>query len=109
MSNSKACRPAQLSRTAFYRNSQAKDQWALRLRIRATAYARPQFGYQRIHVMMRREGWPANTKRVRRLYRLEGLQLRMSIRPRKHICLNRGPVAQPTAPGEGWSVDFVHD
>jgi putative transposase len=50
-----------------------------------------------------------NKKRVRRLYRLEGLQLRMRIRRRKHMCLHRGPVPQPTAPGERWSMDFVHD
>jgi putative transposase len=35
--------------------------------------ARPRFGYLRIHVLLRREGWPVNKKRVRRLYRLEGL------------------------------------
>src|SRR6056297_3289567 len=95
--------------TAYYRKSKAKDQSALRLRIREIAYARPRFGYQRIHVMLRREDWPVNKKRIRRLYRLEGLQLRMRIRRRKHMCLHRGPVPQPTAPGERWSMDFVHD
>ena len=107
MSTVRACRLAQFSRAAYYRKSQAKDQSALRLRIREIAYARPRFGYQRIHVMLRREGWPVNKKRVRRLYRLEGLQLR--IRRRKHMCLHRGPVPKPSAPGERWSMDFVHD
>ena len=46
------------------------------MRIRDIAARRPRFGYQRIHVMLRREDWPVNKKRVRRLYRLEGLQLR---------------------------------
>ena len=109
MSTVRACRLAQFSRAAYYRKSKAKDQSALRLRIREIAYARPRFGYQRIHVMLRREGWPVNKKRVRRLYRLEGLQLRTRIRRRKHMCLHRGPVPQPTAPGERWSMDFVHD
>jgi putative transposase len=109
VSTSKACHLAQFSRTTFYRKTQAKDQSALRLRIREIAYARPRFGYQRIHVMPRREGWPVNKKRVRRLYRLEGLQLRMRIRRRKHICLHRGPESQPTAPDERWSMDFMND
>ena len=109
MSTMKACHLAQFSRSTFYRKSQAKDQSALRLRIREIAYARPRFGYQRIHVMLRREGWPVNKKRVRRLYRLEGLQLRMRIRRRKHMCLHRGPVPVPSAPHERWSMDFVHD
>ena len=50
-----------------------------------------------------------NTKRVRRLYRLEGLQLRLRVRRRKHRALHRGPAPQPTRPTERWSIDFVHD
>lgn len=50
-----------------------------------------------------------NRKRVRRLYRLEGLQLRMRVRRRKHIALHRGPAPIPTGPTERWSMDFVHD
>ncbi len=48
-------------------------------------------------------------KRVRRLYRLEGLQLRMRVRRRKHIALHRGPAPTPTGPTERWSMDFVYD
>ena len=59
--------------------------------------------------MLRREGWKVNTKRVHRLYRLEGLQLRMRVRRRKHMCLHRGPVPTATRVQERWSMDFVHD
>lgn len=105
----RSCRLAGLSRTAWYRRSAGKDQAVLRMRIREIAHQRPRFGYQRIHVMLRREGWLVNKKRIRRLYRLEGLQLRMRIRRRKHMCLHRGvpPTAQRTH--ERWSMDFVHD
>jgi putative transposase len=58
---------------------------------------------------LRREGWLVNRKRVRRLYRLEGLQLRMRVRQRKHIALHRGPAPIPSGPTERWSMDFVHD
>lgn len=109
MATVRACRLARFSRAGFYRKSMAKDQSALRLRIREIAHARPRSGYQRIHVMLRREGWPVNKKRVRRLYRLDGLQLRTRIRRRKHMCLHRGPVPVPSAPHERWSMDFVHD
>ncbi len=40
---------------------------ALRLRIRDLAHARPRFGNLRIWVLLRREGWPINRKRVHRL------------------------------------------
>jgi len=42
------------------------------MRIREIAQARPRFGYVRIGIMLRREGWPDNQKRIHRLYRLEG-------------------------------------
>ena len=109
MSGARACRLAQFGRASWYRKSQAKDQTALRLRIRDLAHARPRFGYLRIWVLLRREGWAVNRKRVRRWYRLEGLQLRMRVRRRKHIALHRGPAPVPAGPQERWSMDFVHD
>lgn len=96
----RACHLAQFSRTSWYRRSTARDQGPLRLRIRELAYARPRFGYRRIWVPLRREGWLVNKKRVRRLYRLEGLQLRMRRRRRKHIALHRGPAPRPAGPTE---------
>lgn len=80
-----------------------------RNRFRELAHARPRFGVLRIWVLLRREGWTVNRKRVRRLYRLEGLQLRMRVRRRKHIALHRGPAPRPIGPTERWSMDFVHD
>ena len=109
MSYARACRLAQFGRAAWYRKSWAKGQSALRLRICNFAHARPRFGYQRIWVLLRREGWLVNGNRVRRLYRLEGLQLRMWVQRRKHIALHRGPAPIPTGPTERWSMDFVHD
>lgn len=105
----RSCRLAGFSRSGWYKRSTARDQSALRLRIREIAQARPRFGYTRIHVMLRREGWPVNKKRVYRWYRLEGLQLRMRVRRRKHMCLHRGPVPQAQRTDERWSMDFVHD
>ena len=109
MSVCKAIRLAQFSHGGWYCKSQARDQSALRSRIREIAHARPRFGYLRIHVMLRREGWPVNKKRVYRWYRLEGLQIRMRVRRRKHMCLHRGPVPQAQRTHERWSADFVHD
>lgn len=105
----RACALAQFSRAAWYRVSRAKDQSALRRRIREIAAARPRFGYKRIWVMLRREGWSVNHKRVHRLYRLEGLQLRMRVRRRKHMCLHRGVVPKAQRRHERLSMDFVHD
>jgi putative transposase len=104
-----ACRLAGLSRTAWYRHSRAKDQTALRMRIREIARDRPRYGATRIGVLLRREGWRVNKKRVHRLYCLEGLQVRMRVKRRKHMALHRGPAPVPTGRGQRWSMDFVHD
>jgi putative transposase len=105
----RACRLAQFSRAAFYRRSTKREFAGLQMRIRDIAHARPRFGYRRITVLLRREGWPVNYKRVHRLYQLEGLQVRMRVRRRKHMCLHRGVVPGATRAIERWSMDFVHD
>jgi putative transposase len=73
------------------------------------AAARVRYGYPRIHVLLRREGWPVNRKRAHRLYRLEGLSLRRK-RPRRHVtAARRTERAIATRPNEQWSMDFVSD
>jgi putative transposase len=59
------------------------------MRIREIAAVRVRYGYQRIHILLRREGWMINRKRVYRLYKLEGLNLR-SKRPRRHVSARIG-------------------
>jgi|SRR5688572_26334323 len=86
------CAGSHLSDTWYYK-SQERDTAALRMRIRELAQARPRFGYVRIWIMLRREGWLDNKKRIRRLYRLEGLQVRMRARRKKRLSLQRGVVS----------------
>jgi putative transposase len=105
----RSCKLALLERSSWYFKSRARDQSALRMRIREIAMNRPRFGYLRVHVMLLREGWTVNKKRVYRWYRLEGLQLRMKVKRRKRISLQRGHLPRATGPDQHWSMDFVHD
>ena len=78
----------------FQRSSQrhenvADGQAVLRMRIRDLAAARVSYGYRRLHVLSRREGWHVNHKRVYRLYHLEGLIMRRR-KPRRHVSCQRG-------------------
>jgi len=75
--------------------------------MRALAEQRPRFGYRRIHVLLRREGYAVNRKRVHRIYRLEGLAVRR--RRRKRVAVPRRPMPMPSGVNERWSMDFVHD
>jgi putative transposase len=66
------------------------------------------YGYRRIHVLLRREGWYINRKRTYRLYREEGLAVKR--RKRKRIGLvERKPLPKPTSVNRSWSMDFVAD
>jgi hypothetical protein len=98
----------QISRSLCAYRSRRLGQEALRHRMREVAQARPRYGYRRVHVLLRREGWQMNMKRVRRLYRLEGLQLRQRVRRRKHASLHRGIPPAASRAHERWSMDFVH-
>ena len=93
----RACALARICPNTWYYNTRARDAAALRMRIREIAQARPRFGYVRIWILLRREGWPDNKKRIHRLYRLEGLQVRMRQRRKKRLGLHRGAV--PPASG----------
>lgn len=104
-----SCRLALPQRSSWYAKSEARNQSALRQRIRDIALSRPRFGYLRVLVMLKREGWPVGKTRVYRLYRLEGLQLRMKVKRRKRIALLRGKPQKPTGPNQHLSMVFVHD
>ena len=109
MSVRKAINLAQFSHGGWYGKSIACDHSALRLRIGESAHSRPRFGYLRVHVMLKREEWAVNKKRIYRWYRMERLQIRMRTRRRKHMCLHRGPVPIAQRTHARWSMDFVHD
>ena len=88
--------------------SQAKDQTALRMRLRELAGVRVRYGYRRLHILLQREGWRVNHKRVYRLYRLEGLSVRYKVR-RKRVSALRPLLPAAQAPNEQWSMDFMSD
>ena len=77
---------------------------------RREAYAalKRRYGYRRVYLRLRREGWPVNRKRVYRIYRDAGLAVRR--RKRKRIGLvERKPLPKPAAANLSWSMDFVSD
>lgn len=81
----------------------------LRMRTREIAAVRVRYGYKRIiHVLLRREGWRVNHKRVYRLYSEEGLTLRRRGRKRGKMTM-RIPRPQAGRVNESWSMNFVTD
>src|ERR1700726_4654800 len=82
VSERRSCVALGIERSTIRCRSTKTDQAPLRLRIRDLAKTRVRYGYFRIYILLRREGWMVNHKRVYRLYREEGLSLRLK-RPRR--------------------------
>jgi putative transposase len=97
-----------LERSVYYYRSRKDPQTELQVRLKDLAAARVRYGYERLHTLLRREGWQINLKRVYRLYHEEGLSLRLKTK-KKRISERRVPLSRPAAPNECWSMDFVHD
>jgi putative transposase len=103
------CRVLNLHRGLYRRKPMRDDQAYLRMRIKEIAQVRVRYGYRRIHVLLRREGWQINHKRVYRLYKEEGLNLRTRGKHKK-ISAPRAPLREmPTRLNQCWAMDFVSD
>ncbi len=108
LSENRACGLIGITRWINRYQSRRDPQTELRMRIRELAGSRVRYGYRRIAVLLRRQGWKVNTKRVYRLYRQEGLQVRTTKRG-KRAAHTRVPLPQPVRPNQHWSMDFVSD
>jgi putative transposase len=105
----RACHALPVERSTYHYRSRRSGQAELSERIKAIAATRVRYGYRRIHVLLRREGWPVNAKRVYRLYREIGLQLRNKTPKRRVKAKLREDRRPPTRSNETWAMDFVHD
>lgn len=105
----RSCEVLTLQRSVFYYQSVKNDDKALRQRIHEIANTRVRYGFRRIHVLLQREGWRVNHKKVYRLYCEEGLNLRVK-RPKRRVSAAHR-LERPSLNGvnQCWSMDFVAD
>ena len=108
VSERRACRALQYPRATIRYERQKPDDEELRRRIRGIAMQRRRFGSPRITVMLKREGFKVNHKRVERIYAEEGLQVKKRKKRRSAAAL-RVVIPAPRKPNERWSMDFVSD
>ena len=110
VSVSRACAVCQQNRSGWYKKRKTKAlDVPLKARMHEIASTRIRFGFWRIFVLLRREGWKVNHKRIYRLYKEEGLNLRTK-RPRRHrSAATRLDRPALTGPNQLWSMDFVSD
>src|SRR2546429_444465 len=104
----RACGLVGISRSLYRYRGRRPDSAALRSRIEEIAALKRRYGYRRVYLRLRREGWPVNRKRVYRIYRDAGL----AVRRRKHKrigLVERKPLPKPAAADLRWAVGFVSD
>tara|TARA_B100001964_G_scaffold195692_1_gene219881 strand:- start:268 stop:1131 length:864 start_codon:yes stop_codon:yes gene_type:complete len=104
----RACGLLDLHRSTYhYRPRQGNDD-ALAAVLRSKAAKRRRWGYRRLLLLLRREGWTDNHKRIYRIYTQQRLQV--LYRRRRRPAASRGQQPMPAADfNQRWSMDFVSD
>ena len=107
-SQRRACALVGLDPKTYRYRSRREDDAALRRRLRERASERRRFGYRRLLILLRREGFEVDHKRLFRLYREERLTVRKR-GGRKRALGTRAPLGLPVRPNERWSLDLASD
>jgi putative transposase len=105
----RACATLRVERSLYVYKSKRGSQAALKQRIKEICQTRVRFGYRRVHILLRREGWAVNPKRIYRLYKEMGLQLRNKTPKRRVQAKLREDRKPAVRINETWAMDFVHD
>jgi putative transposase len=105
ISQRRACRLVSVDPKTVRREPEL-DNPEIRKCMREIAATRRRFGYRRIGIMLEREGIVMNHKKLRRLYKEEGLAVKRR-RGRKRATGTREPMPVPDGPSQRWSLDFV--
>ena len=116
-----ACALAGIDPRVYRRAPTRPEDAVLRARLKDLSSERRRFGYplagrrlpaiavrRRLHVLLRREGWQVNWKKLYRIYKEEGLTVRKR-GGRKRALGTRAPMTIPQGPNQRWSLDFVSD
>jgi putative transposase len=109
ISQRRACRLIKQPRSNQYYVSRKDPRKDLRQRMREIANTRIRYGYRRVHVLLKREGWQVGRSQAYRLYSEEQLQLRSKLPKRRKMVVQRRQRIEPRSPGEAWTMDFVAD
>ena len=105
----RACSVSRFDRSTYQYKSRRTDPAALKKRIKEICETRVRYGYRRVHYVLCREGWEINVKKVYRLYREMGLQLRNKSPKRRVKAKLREDRTNAVRPNDVWAMDFVHD
>ena len=107
-SQRRACSLALIDPRVYRYRSRRPNDDVLRRRLRELASERRRFGYRRLHILLKRENFQLNWKKLYRIYKEERLTVRKR-GGRKRALGTRAPMAVPQAANQRWSLDFASD
>ena len=106
----RACSLIMISHSVwYYVPNKKRDESTIRRRMREIAEVRVRYGFWRIFTLLRREGFTDNSKRVYRIYKDEGLNLRSKRPRRSRSSAHRLERVELLGINQSWSMDFVAD
>jgi putative transposase len=104
----KACNLIGISRSSYRYIPQLPCDDTLKERMRDLAYKKPRYGVRRLHVLLKKEGLVVNHKKTERIYRQEGLAIRIKTKKKLPPSV-RLTLCVPVRINQQWAIDFVHD
>ena len=108
MSERQACALLNLSRSVYRYQAQPSDDEELCEQLLSLASRKPRWGFRKMFAYLKNQGRSWNHKRVRRVYRDLGLNLR--VKPKKRLPVrDPQPLVAPAEANISWSLDFMHD
>jgi putative transposase len=108
----RACRAlGQPRSTQRYAVRLDEEEQRLTARLHELVRSHPRYGYRFLTTLLRREGWRVNRKRVYRICREEGLQVRRKQRKKRRLGSSAGGCVRRRAEYRNhvWAWDFVFD
>ena len=109
LSQRRACSLVQVSRTVIHYHHRISDlNTRLRQRLIELSGKHRRYGHIRLYILLKREGFMVNHKRTERIYKSEGLSLRIR-RRKKFAAVVRNPLPEAIKPNERWAMDFISD
>jgi len=105
-----ACQVVRLGRSS-YRYTATKNKLEERLTKRMQVFSRryPRYGYRRMTAVLQKDGWKVNKKRVQRLMRIVGIQVKQKAKKRRRLGLSTGIRRKAEYPNQVWSWDLIQD
>ncbi len=104
----RACSVLLFDISSYHYKSRRTGQAALEKRGKEMCEAGVRYGYRRVHVLLRREGWLVNMKKTCRIYKELGLQLRNKTPKLRVNAKLREDRQEAVGPNDICTMNFVH-